>query len=272
MILSMCLYICWMTLRKVAVIFAVLLWSRVNPQQVPVEKIVAPPGSNVTLSCSFPVKLNMVLESLVINWQCGDKVVHSFYHLIDQLDKQNEVYKGRTSLFNDQLQSGNATLMLNDIQPEHDGDYKCSVTCNNGPYEQKVKLLVAAPYDEPEIAVQYFCKTITVSLSSSHGFPEPDVTWFTPIGDEVKTLTLDSRGRYRLQSNITLSLNSTVTVRVEMSLDVLSQKFSRALTLHPQPECCKEESPRCMIGFCISLVLFISVVIIFLFTPLSQES
>nr|XP_055067124.1 CD276 antigen-like [Misgurnus anguillicaudatus] len=261
----MCLHLCWMTLRTTIVILAhSLLLSRVNSQQVPVEKIVAPPGSNVTLSCSFPVKPNMDFESLVINWQRGDKVVHSFYHRSDQLDNQNEVYKGRTSLFNDQLQTGNASLMLNDIQPEHDGDYKCSVTCNNGPYGQKVQLLVAAPYDEPEIAVQYLCKNITVSLSSSHGFPEPDVTWFAPIGDEVKTLTLDSRGRYRLQSNITLNLTSTVTVRVEMSLDVLSQKFSKALTLHPQPERCENETPHCRIGFCIcvSVVLIIPALII----------
>ncbi|KAI7806220.1 hypothetical protein IRJ41_002323 [Triplophysa rosa] len=234
-----------------------LLWSRGSSQEVPVEKIVAAPGSDALLRCLFPVKPNMDFEMLVINWQHGDTVVHSFYRRSDQLEKQSEVYNGRTSLFHDQLPAGNASLMLTDIQPEHNGEYKCYVTCNNGPYDvQKVQLLVAAPYDEPEIAVEYLCENIVVSLSS-HGFPQPVVTWSAPLGYENTTLVLDSRGFYRLQSNITLNLNSTETVRVEMSLDVVSQKFSRAVTLHPHPACCEEQSPRCRIGFGIAIVVLI---------------
>lgn len=228
------------------------------------EKIVAAPGSDAVLSCLFPVKPNMDFESLVINWQRGDTVVHSFYRRSDQLEKQSKVYKGRTSLFHDQLQAGNASLMLNDIQPEHNGDYKCYVTCNNGPYDVKIQLLVAAPYDEPEIAVQYLCENIVISLSS-YGFPEPVLTWFAPSGYENTTLTPDSRQRYRLQSNMTLTLNATETVRVEMSLDVLSQKFSKAVTLHPHPACCEEQSPRCRIGFCIAVVVVIPAVTMLLF-------
>ncbi|XP_057195778.1 CD276 antigen-like [Triplophysa rosa] len=228
-----------MTLRTVTVVIlahSALLWSRGSSQEVPVEKIVAAPGSDALLRCLFPVKPNMDFEMLVINWQHGDTVVHSFYRRSDQLEKQSEVYNGRTSLFHDQLPAGNASLMLTDIQPEHNGEYKCYVTCNNGPYDvQKVQLLVAAPYDEPEIAVEYLCENIVVSLSS-HGFPQPVVTWSAPLGYENTTLVLDSRGFYRLQSNITLNLNSTETVRVEMSLDVVSQKFSRAVTLHPHPD------------------------------------
>ncbi|KAA0702751.1 V-set domain-containing T-cell activation inhibitor 1 B7 -like protein 4 [Triplophysa tibetana] len=240
-----------------------LLWSRGSSQEVPVEKIVAAPGSDAVLSCLFPVKPNMDFEMLVIYWQQGDTVVHSFYGHRDQLEKQNEVYKGRTSLFQDQLEAGNASLMLTDIQPEHNGEYKCYVTCNNRPFdEQKVHLLVAAPYDEPEIAVQYLCKNIIISLSS-HGFPKPVVTWSAPLGYENTTLILDSRGRYRLQSNMTLNLNSTEIVRVEMSLDVLSQKFSRALTLHPHPGC-EEQSPRCRIGCGIAIVVFLPAVIMLL--------
>lgn len=107
------------------------------------EKIVAAPGSNVVLCCSFPVKPNMDFEMLVINWQHGDTVVHSFYRGSDQLEKQSEVYKGRTFLFHDQLKAGNASLMLTDIQPEHNGDYKCYVTCDSGHYDEQFQLLIA---------------------------------------------------------------------------------------------------------------------------------
>lgn len=91
---------------------------------------------------------------------------------------------------------------------------------------------IEAPYDEPDIAVHYLCENIIISLSS-HGFPKPVVSWFPPLGEENTTLTLDSTGRYRLQSDMMFNLNSTETVRVEMSLDVLSQNFSRTVTLHP---------------------------------------
>ncbi|XP_056618398.1 CD276 antigen-like isoform X1 [Triplophysa dalaica] len=243
--------------------YSALLCFRGSSQEVLVKKVIAAPGSDAVLSCLFPVNPNIDFEMLVINWQHGDTVVHSFYRHRDQLEKQNEVYKGRTSLFQDQLQAGNASLMLTDIQPEHNGEYKCYVTCNNGPNEQMVYLLVAAPYDEPEIAVQYLCRNIIISLSS-HGFPKPLVTWSAPLGYENTTLIPDSRGRYRLQSNMTLNLNSTETVRVEMSLDVLSQKFSRELTLHPHPACCEAESPRSRIGFGIALLVLIPAVLMLL--------
>ncbi|KAI7806931.1 V-set domain-containing T-cell activation inhibitor 1-like [Triplophysa rosa] len=205
----------------------------------------------------------MDFESLIVNWRHGDTVVHSFYRRSDQLEKQSEVYNGRTSLFHDQLPAGNASLMLKDIQPEHNGEYKCYVTCNSGLYAKKVHLLVAAPYDEPEIAVEYLCEKIVISLSS-HSFPQPVVTWFVSVGYENTTLTPDSRGRYRLQSNMTLNLNSTETVRVEMSLDAVSQKFSWAVTLHPHPACCEEKSPRCRIGFGVALVVLIPAVLMLL--------
>ncbi|XP_056618399.1 V-set domain-containing T-cell activation inhibitor 1-like isoform X2 [Triplophysa dalaica] len=206
--------------------YSALLCFRGSSQEVLVKKVIAAPGSDAVLSCLFPVNPNIDFEMLVINWQHGDTVVHSFYRHRDQLEKQNEVYKGRTSLFQDQLQAGNASLMLTDIQPEHNGEYKCYVTCNNGPNEQMVYLLVA--------------------------------------GYENTTLIPDSRGRYRLQSNMTLNLNSTETVRVEMSLDVLSQKFSRELTLHPHPACCEAESPRSRIGFGIALLVLIPAVLMLL--------
>ncbi|XP_052000721.1 CD276 antigen-like isoform X2 [Xyrauchen texanus] len=224
----------WWIIAEVMVQCA-LLQSRVNPHQLPVNSIVAPPGLSVVLGCSFPVEVNMDFGKLVINWQHGKTVVHSYYHRQDQPERQNYIYKGRTQLFHDQLQAGNASLMLSEIQTVHNGEYKCSVTSETGNYDQKLQLLVAAQYDEPEIAIQYFCKSVVVSLSSCNGFPEPAVTWSTTsMGDNVTTMTLDNRGRYRLQSNMTLHLTSPQTVEVEMRLEVLSQIFTKAVTLHPQ--------------------------------------
>lgn len=148
---------------------SLLLWSRGNSQEVSVEKIVAAPGSDVVLSCLFPVKLNLNFESLVINWQHGDTVVHSFYHNNDQLDTQSKVYKERTSLFHDQLKMGNASLMLKDILPGHNGEYKCYVTCNNGAYDaQKIQLLVAGEWSNTLFYVLKYFKVCCIQCSTYH--------------------------------------------------------------------------------------------------------
>lgn len=53
--------------------------------------------------------------------------------------------------------------------------------------------------------------------------------------DSNTTMELDSRGHYELKSEVTLWLNSTLTVTAELRLRVLDQSFTKSLTLHPPP-------------------------------------
>ncbi|MBN3278811.1 CD276 protein, partial [Polyodon spathula] len=78
----------------------------------------SPPGSDVTLSCSFSDKAGADLSRLVVTWQRPpvDHVVHSFYYGRDQLDWQNETYRNRTQLFPEQLSVGNASLRLKQVR------------------------------------------------------------------------------------------------------------------------------------------------------------
>ena len=55
------------------------------------------------------------------------------------------------------------------------------------------------------------------------------------MGSTNTTMELDSKGLYELESEVTLRLNSTLTVTAELRLRVLDQSFTKFLTLHPPP-------------------------------------
>jgi hypothetical protein len=55
------------------------------------------------------------------------------------------------------------------------------------------------------------------------------------MGNDITTMEFDSRGRYELESEVTLRLNSTLTVTGKLRLRVMDQSFTKSLTLHLPP-------------------------------------
>ncbi|XP_041725869.2 CD276 antigen-like isoform X1 [Coregonus clupeaformis] len=223
-----------------------LLFSAIIEVQFLISPMgVAAPGSDITLSCYFPLYENLNLNNVIVNWQRGEsEVVHSYYHGRDQLERQSVVYKGRTHLFEDQIAVGNASLRLSGVQPSDQGQYTCHVTDEQGSTKEKLLLLVAAPFKEPQLSVQSSCDSFFITLNSSQGFPQPNVWWTDSIGGDISNqshsrIGLDSRGRYEVHSSMEVRPNGTLTIIAEMRLDVLNQSFTRSLTLHPLPECCE---------------------------------
>ncbi|XP_035382552.1 CD276 antigen-like isoform X1 [Electrophorus electricus] len=231
--------------------------------------VIGAPGDTAIFSCTFIVAESQLLTNLIINWQHGDTVVHSFYHGRDQLEKQSQSYKNRTHLFIDQILSGNASLSLTNVQPDEQGEYTCYITSEQETTSGSVTLIVAAPYDDPELEVQYNCDNVVVTMTSTAGFPEPTVSWKQPRGRNVTTTQLDSKGRFRVQSNLTINLSMTQTVVVEMTLKALSQHILKTITLHPQTGCCSKNAdiknlrsrPFLTVLFLAFIILLLSVLI-----------
>ena len=75
------------------------------------------------LPCSFKPG-----PDVVIHWiqeTMGNTYAHSYYRDQDQVTLQNQRFRGRTSLFKDQISRGNASLQLTGVKVQDQDKYKC---------------------------------------------------------------------------------------------------------------------------------------------------
>ncbi|XP_041094608.1 butyrophilin subfamily 1 member A1-like isoform X4 [Polyodon spathula] len=87
-------------------------------------------GQDCILSCTFNhITAGNMDEQLDVIWRRAQtgRIVHSYYDNTDQLNNQLPQYVSRTSLFDSELQRGNASLLLRRVREEDAGEYECSV-------------------------------------------------------------------------------------------------------------------------------------------------
>ncbi|KAK6467664.1 hypothetical protein HHUSO_G34669 [Huso huso] len=87
-------------------------------------------GQDCILSCSFDYTAGGWDEKSGVIWRKSksDHIVHRIRNNTDQLADQSPLYVNRTSLFDSELQRGNASLLLRRVREEDAGKYKCSVS------------------------------------------------------------------------------------------------------------------------------------------------
>ncbi|XP_053716373.1 V-set domain-containing T-cell activation inhibitor 1-like isoform X2 [Synchiropus splendidus] len=173
--------------------------------------------SNQILPCSFPSG-----DDLLVHWykERKDLAVHSYYHGQDQLDHQMDQFRGRTSLFHEQLSRGNASLLLKEVQVSDRGRYTCYTSKSRGRQESSVNLEVEAPVTKVSIVQE----GDNITCSSEGIYPEPQVTW-------SRNKTADTR----IEKTEQLLYNIRSSVRVDDEGDytchVRSNRSSRSATL-----------------------------------------
>lgn len=80
----------------------------------------------MVLPCTIAPLGELTLSKSMIYWQIGNKkVVHFFKDGQDSLKKQDEKFRGRTSLFLDQMKDGNLSLKISNVQLQDDAEYSC---------------------------------------------------------------------------------------------------------------------------------------------------
>ncbi|KAK6467672.1 hypothetical protein HHUSO_G34685, partial [Huso huso] len=87
-------------------------------------------GQDCILSCTFKYTAGGWDEESAVTWRRTetDHIVHGYHDNTDQLADQSPQYVSRTSLFDSELQRGNASLLLRRVREEDAGEYKCSVS------------------------------------------------------------------------------------------------------------------------------------------------
>ncbi|XP_061594909.1 NLR family CARD domain-containing protein 3-like isoform X2 [Cololabis saira] len=101
--------------------------------------------------------------------------VHSYYHKQDRLGEQHQRFRGRTSLFEDQISRGNASLLLRGVKVQDQGRYLCNVSTITGNKENFINLNVTAPVQH--VNIEQVQDKIT--CSSEGIYPEPGLVWTT---------------------------------------------------------------------------------------------
>ncbi|KAL0970543.1 hypothetical protein UPYG_G00243550 [Umbra pygmaea] len=103
-------------------------------------------GDDVILPCY----LKPISDNIIVEWTRSDQTTGKVHLYKDDQDSDGDQlpeYKGRTSLFNDQLINGNVSLKLSKVTLKDTADYKCSIPNEEG-QESNIKLQVARAKDE----------------------------------------------------------------------------------------------------------------------------
>ncbi|XP_067107411.1 HERV-H LTR-associating protein 2 isoform X2 [Osmerus mordax] len=182
------------------------------------------------LPCSFQAG-----EDLVLHWMFspdGDptRTAHTYYSNSNQLSLQDPWFKHRTSLFDEQLSRGNASLRLTEVKVQDQGRYKCYTSIIRGTQELFIKLIVEAPVRSVDIKLS----DDVLTCSSRAIYPLPKLTWSTspplvshpPLSSET-----DTQGLHYINSSLRIMGNNS---DVDYVCSVSSNTRTRTATLRKQ--------------------------------------
>ncbi|XP_032407936.1 butyrophilin subfamily 3 member A2-like isoform X1 [Xiphophorus hellerii] len=187
-------------------------------------------------NCLLPCQIQFNSD-LVIHWSnassAGDSVVHSYYDGQDQLGQQNQNFKDRTSLIQDQISRGNASLLLKEVKIQDEGRYKCNTSTSTGHKESFINLKIDAPVS----TIRIYQDGNRITCSSEGIYPQPELTWSTepPSNTALQTRTTVHQTEeklYDISSSLTVPDGSdriyscTVRTRRNIRMETLKHKES----------------------------------------------
>ncbi|XP_051467743.1 V-set domain-containing T-cell activation inhibitor 1, partial [Apus apus] len=164
-------------------------------------------GRRGVLGCTF--EPDVWVGSVAIRWaKLGTAgLVHEFKGGKDELQEQDESFRGRTAVFADQVTGGNASLELRDVQLSDAGTYQCSVTTARGSGAAQLRYRTGA-FSTPEVHVENSSSRETLQCEAPRWFPRPTVRW-TACSDTGEDLLHVANTSFELNAeNITLKVVS----------------------------------------------------------------
>ncbi|XP_051782407.1 butyrophilin subfamily 2 member A2-like [Erpetoichthys calabaricus] len=182
----------------------------------PPNAVFALVGEDVTLPASMSPALNA--QGFDVRWTRNDffKPVLLYQNSEIITKNQIEAYKGRTSLFTEELVNGNVSLRLQDVRVSDDGLYKCFVYSGQWEEDAHFTLNVEVVGTQPSISISTAEDQQTrLECSSEKWSSRPQVTWRDMNGVDVmsqSTLTVQ-RGNEGL-----LGVSSVIPIKWEFNV------------------------------------------------------
>uniref|UniRef100_A0A8P4GMY2 Ig-like domain-containing protein n=1 Tax=Dicentrarchus labrax TaxID=13489 RepID=A0A8P4GMY2_DICLA len=107
-------------------LFTCLCVTHAQPDVIGSDKpVTVTVGEDVILPCHLGPPFNV--RTLTVEWTRDGQYVHVWRHGKDYLTDQDENFRGRTSLFHEEMIRGNISLKLTSITELDAGSYTCSV-------------------------------------------------------------------------------------------------------------------------------------------------
>uniref|UniRef100_A0A673K498 CD276 molecule n=1 Tax=Sinocyclocheilus rhinocerous TaxID=307959 RepID=A0A673K498_9TELE len=198
--------------------------------RVPESPAVALFGSDTVLNCSFSAVSEFNLSDLSVFWQLSDtkRAVHSFWQSRDQLSDQEERFSNRTSLFPDQLVSGNVSLLLRRVRVADEGSYSCFVRVQT--YGSAAMLMqVAGNQSQITRDIQLFNSSLFVYVLMlavvSHA------SLFLQLQDHLNQGTFFSVLLFSVKSVLTVILEPSSTYSCRLSQPLLGEEAQASVTI-----------------------------------------
>ncbi|XP_036967441.1 butyrophilin subfamily 1 member A1-like [Acanthopagrus latus] len=110
------------TIKKEAEVKLIVGQSDVIGSDQPVKVLVS---DDIILPCHLEPPLDVT--TLSVEWRRGPVLVHVYRNRGDDPVSQDQNFKGRTSLFPDEMTRGNISLKLTNVTEQDAGNYTCSV-------------------------------------------------------------------------------------------------------------------------------------------------
>ncbi|XP_051570086.1 butyrophilin subfamily 2 member A2-like isoform X3 [Myxocyprinus asiaticus] len=176
----------------------------------PTDPVLVVAGEVVILPCI--IKPDTSAEDMRVEWfrlDLQDSVVHLYEDHKDTNTDQSQSYRGRTQLFNQELQKGNASLKLSTVQVSDEGLYKCFVQSKSWYDDITLNVTVEAVGTQPLITIDGFDHSGGVHLQcESKGWnPEPELVWLDHEGVALKSEATDTQrdtDRFSVKHTITV--------------------------------------------------------------------
>ncbi|XP_029111850.1 butyrophilin subfamily 3 member A2-like isoform X1 [Scleropages formosus] len=150
----------------------------------PADPVAAVAGEDVVLPCYL--KPNISAVDLSIEWlrvHTEDPVVHLYQDHEDRNEKQIPSYRGRTSLFPEELRKGNTSLKVKNVRGSDNGEYKCFIQAGDWYDDSSINVHIKAVGTHPVISIEGYKEGgISLVCESKGWYPQPQVVWMDSEG------------------------------------------------------------------------------------------
>ncbi|XP_067380061.1 butyrophilin subfamily 3 member A2-like isoform X2 [Channa argus] len=233
------------------------------------QPVVAKVGDDVILPCHLEPAVD--IGTNMLEWTRSDlnpRYVYVWYAGQDYVNMKNPSYKGRTSLFTDELKRGNISLKLSNVTPADEGKYRCYIPDRN---EESVIELVVGAVSLPGISLAGLDKSsseVVLQCESKGWYPEPEVLWLDVEGNVLSAGPTETvRGPddlYTVSSSVTVDKRhgNIFTCRVQQN----NINQTRETHIHVPDDFFKlqSRSSATTVGLVFSLVVCIMLILLLL--------